>query len=165
MTIIVYTIGHSTRGLYEFIELARKYDIRVIVDVRRWPTSRKFPWFSRSILEVALEVNGIHYVWLGRDLGGYRPGGYVNYMSTSEFCKGLKALIGLIECCHGRTALMCRERLWFKCHRRFISHALACLGYKIIHIIDVDRIQEHKLKEEYCTIPCIMGMRRRFRAE
>lgn len=72
---IVYTIGHSNRSMDEFVSILKEYDIRVVVDVRRFPTSRKYPWFSRDALEKRFKKEGLMYIWLGDLLGGYRKGG------------------------------------------------------------------------------------------
>jgi uncharacterized protein (DUF488 family) len=143
---LVYTVGHSNRGLLEFISLLKRYGVAVVVDVRRFPTSRRFPWFKIHSLSEALPVNGIGYVWLGRLLGGFRPGGYEEYMKTREFKAGIEMLVDVIEAARGPAAVMCRERLWFKCHRRYISDVLASMGYTVVHIIDLGRTQKHKVR-------------------
>ena len=86
---IVYTVGHSNRTLGEFISLLKQYRIAVIVDVRRFPTSRRVPWFKRELLMELLPVHGIGYIWLGELLGGFRPGGYEEYMKTEEYWHGI----------------------------------------------------------------------------
>jgi uncharacterized protein (DUF488 family) len=143
---VVYTVGHSNRGLGEFIGILKRYGISVVVDVRRFPTSRKFPWFRIHVLSEALPLNGIGYVWLGNLLGGYRPGGYQEYMKTEEFRRGIEKLVEIIEVARGPIALMCREKLWFKCHRRYISDVLVLKGYTVIHVIDLNRTQRHKVR-------------------
>ena len=70
-----FTIGHSNRSLDEMVGLLKKFGIEALVDVRRWPSSRKYPHFNREILEKRLRAEGIVYIWLGRELGGYRSGG------------------------------------------------------------------------------------------
>ncbi len=143
----VYTLGHSNRPLNEFINILLKYKISVVVDVRRFPTSKRYPYFSREPLEKVLSSLGIKYVWLGDLLGGFRSGGYESYMKTKGFRRGFEELIKIIkECNEGYVAILCRERLWFKCHRRFISNELIKCGIEVIHIIDQDRIYKHKIK-------------------
>lgn len=144
----VFTIGHSARTLREFVELLKEHGIRVVVDVRRFPKSRRYPHFERSELERALEGRGISYVWLGEKLGGFRERGYEAYMDTEDFRRGLMELLRIIEGSEGRVALMCRERLWFKCHRRFISSVLVWLGYRVVHIVDRDRKYVHRWTKE-----------------
>ena len=142
---IVYTVGHSNRELSEFLRILARYGIALIIDVRRWPTSRRFPWFSRNSLEPALRSRGIDYVWLGDLLGGFRPGGYEAYTRTYEYRQGIERLRELIDSLsYGHPAIMCRERLWFKCHRRFIANTLVELGYQVIHIVDENRTAVHK---------------------
>jgi len=87
-------------------------------------------------------------VWLGEELGGYREGGYLSYMRTEEFLRGLEKLMRIIELVRrGYVAIMCMERFWFRCHRRFIANALAERGYEVIHIIDVGKEVKHKLRK------------------
>jgi len=144
---IVYTVGHSNRGLEELINLLKRYGIRVIIDIRRFPTSRKYPHFNRENLSRSLEGVGIKYFWLGNELGGFREGGYEKYMASNEWLRGYEHLLKLLEEFKDTNiALMCSERLWFKCHRRFISDALVRDGFKVIHIIDAERVYVHKLR-------------------
>jgi len=139
----VYTVGHSTRSLRELLEILDRYGVKVVIDVRRFPTSKRYPHFRRESLERELSARGIEYVWLGRDLGGFRRGGYESYMETEEFARGVERLLNLLE--RGkRVAILCRERLWFKCHRRFISDVLVGLGYRVIHIILKEWTYVHK---------------------
>ncbi|MEM0365647.1 MAG: DUF488 family protein [Acidilobaceae archaeon] len=140
---IVYTIGHSNRSVYDFIELLRAYNIRILVDVRRFPTSRVVPWVRRESLEEILRRENIEYYWLGEYLGGFRSSGYIKYKETQEYKTGLQKLLEIIEE-KDSIALMCREKLWFKCHRRFISDDIADRGYKVIHIIEKNKTYEHR---------------------
>lgn len=143
--VTVYTIGHSNRELGEFLRLLRDYSIRMVVDVRRFPTSRRFPHFNREILAEALAREGISYVWLGDLLGGFRKGGYERYMETADFERGLARLLEVLGREKG-VAIMCRERLWFKCHRRFIADRLVERGYRVVHIIGPGKTYVHKGK-------------------
>ncbi len=140
----VYTIGHSNRPLNEFIDLLKRYNIRVVVDVRRFPKSARYPYYNREVLEETLENEGISYVWLGELLGGYRSGGYEEYMKTEGYREGIRKLVEIIERSNKHVAIMCSERLWFRCHRRFIANTLVELGYDVIHIIDKDKVYVHK---------------------
>ncbi len=149
----MYTVGHSNRTLDEFLKILHRYNIVLIIDVRRWPTSRRVPWFRREELEHALRREGIDYVWLGDLLGGYRPGGYENYMKTQDYAKGIELLRKYIDSVvQGYPAIMCRERLWFKCHRRYISDTLTSLGYEVVHIIDLDKTYKHRLRSGSATL-------------
>jgi uncharacterized protein (DUF488 family) len=143
---IIYTVGHSTRTLKELLHLLKNYGIEAVVDVRRFPGSRKFPHFKREFLEDYLERNGIEYYWLGDLLGGYREGGYEKYMESEDFREGIKELLEIVQ--KRRTTIMCAELLWFRCHRRFISDELLKLGHRVLHILDEKRIYEHKLRGE-----------------
>ncbi|MFQ5801602.1 MAG: DUF488 family protein [Candidatus Methylomirabilales bacterium] len=134
----IYTIGSSTRGFQEFLDLLLSYKIVTLVDVRIFPYSKRFQHFIRESLEENIPSAGLHYIYLGRELGGYRTGGYEVYMQTTDFTKGVEALEAIGR--EGRAAFMCCERLPWKCHRRFIGSELQRRGWQVIHIIDKDRI-------------------------
>ncbi len=140
----IYTIGHSNRTINELLLILKNYNIKTVVDVRRFPKSTKNPQFNKEELEKQLKRHGIKYYWLGEELGGYRKGGYQEYMKTKDYLKGIQKLLELVESSNGNIALMCSEKLWFKCHRRFIADTLVNLGYRVIHIIELDRVQEHR---------------------
>jgi uncharacterized protein (DUF488 family) len=127
----IYTVGHSNRSIEEFIKPLKDHSINVIVDVRRFPKS-KFPHFCGDELARIMKDLGIEYVYLGKELGGFRKGGYEVYMESDEFREGIKKLEAI---CTGKVcAIMCAERLYFKCHRRFISKYLESLGWKVVHL-------------------------------
>jgi len=144
---VVYTIGHSNRTLEEFLSLLAKYSIKTLVDVRRFPSSRKYPHFNKGSLAEELKKLGIKYVWLGELLGGFRKGGYEKYMETEDYRRGIERLVRLMEEA-SPIAVMCKERLWFKCHRRFIADTLVRLGYTVVHIIDEKREYRHKSRRQ-----------------
>ncbi|MDZ7261564.1 MAG: DUF488 domain-containing protein [candidate division KSB1 bacterium] len=141
---ILYTIGHSTRKVEDFIGLLRQYGIERVVDIRRFPGSRKYPQFNQGCLEQSLAFAGIEYHWLGEKLGGYRTGGYPKYMETEPFLSGLTELMELAQT--RRTAILCAELLFFRCHRRFVANALVTKGWRVIHIFDEARTYDHKIK-------------------
>jgi uncharacterized protein (DUF488 family) len=141
MTRSIYTLGSSTRSLDEFLALLRRWDIALLADIRSFPTSR-FEHFRRAALEKVLSTEAIAYVWLGRGLGGYRAGGYEKYMLTKEFAGGLDELDALAG--ERTTAVMCSERLPWRCHRRFVGRALEARGWKVVHVIEDDRTWETK---------------------
>lgn len=120
--------------------MLRAYQIEVIVDVRRFPTSR-YRHFTRDRLKECLEQHGIEYYHVGR-LGGYRKGGYRKYMESPEFERGLACVEELAA--SKRVALMCAELLFFRCHRRFIADALTQRGHTVIHIVDDKKSYEHR---------------------
>ncbi|MEX2703212.1 MAG: DUF488 domain-containing protein [Candidatus Baldrarchaeia archaeon] len=139
----IFTIGHSTRSFEEFLSLLKKFKISILVDVRRFPTSR-FEHFKKENLEEFLRREGIRYVYLGKKLGGYRTGGYKKYIETEEFMKGIKELEKIAG--KGRTAIMCTERFPWKCHRKYISIVLEGRGWKVVHILDHEKVWIPKRK-------------------
>ena len=147
MAATVWTIGHSTRSLEEFLELLAENSIEAVADVRRYPGSRRWPHFAREPLEVALENGGLQYLWLP-ELGGRRTPkpdspntawrspafrGYADYMESEAFATGLERLVNLALGL--RTTILCAESLWWRCHRGLIADALRWLGFKVIHIL------------------------------
>jgi len=140
---IIYTIGHGNRNIEEFIKILKYYDIELVVDVRRFPTSKKFPWFSINKLSEILMKENINYVWFGEELGGYRKEGYENYIKSEKFKEGINKIEELSK--SKILVIMCSEKLWFKCHRRFIANILVEKGYEVIHIFDEKKKQKHKL--------------------
>ncbi len=140
----IHTIGHSNRSLEDLIRVLKHHDIQVLVDVRRFPTSRHNPQFKKDLLENKLPESGIEYVWI-ENLGGFRKGGYVEYTETKEFRDELEKLMEIAK--QKRTAVMCAELLWFRCHRNFIATALTRLGWEVIHIYDEKKSDKHKFVE------------------
>lgn len=139
---IIYTIGHSNRGLKEFLGLLKKFKIKNLVDIRRFPSSEKFPHFNKQNLEKALPKVGISYLYLGNELGGFRKSGYEAYTKTKEFKNGIAKLSKIAK--KGKTAIMCTEKLFFKCHRRYVANELLKFGCRIIHIFDENKCYEQK---------------------
>ncbi len=130
---IIFTIGSSNRQIENFLDLLRFYGIEVLIDVRRFPVS-KFDYFRKKELSDTLAKNGIDYFYLGKELGGYRRGGYENYIESSDFRQGLQVLeeIALYK----KVIIMCSEKFAWKCHRKFIGYELMKRGWQVIHIID-----------------------------
>ncbi|MEM7821303.1 MAG: DUF488 domain-containing protein [Candidatus Aenigmatarchaeota archaeon] len=141
----VYTIGHSTRNFEEFLNILKKFNILVVIDVRRFPSSRKFPWFNKENLEKELTKNKIEYIHFP-ELGGYRNEGYEAFSKSEFFFQGLDKLIKLID--KKISAILCSEILWWRCHRRYIANALVEKGFEVIHVLDEEKTQEHKPKEK-----------------
>ena len=129
----IFTLGTSNRSLEDFIHLLRMSRIEMVVDVRRFPTS-KFPHFKKEALSQSLAEEGLGYAYLGKELGGYRKGGYEAYMQTHDFLRGMELLERMATRC--RCAIFCAERLPWRCHRRFIARSLEDRGWKAIHIIE-----------------------------
>ncbi|MGB9959323.1 MAG: DUF488 family protein [Candidatus Bathyarchaeales archaeon] len=132
MPATLWTIGHSNRSIEAFLELLKEHAIQVLVDVRSFPTS-KVEHFKKEAMEKWLPEKGIEYLWLGKELGGYRRGGYKVHMRTKLFREGIKRLLGIAS--QKRTCIMCMESNPKYCHRRFISAYLERKGVKVIHII------------------------------
>jgi uncharacterized protein (DUF488 family) len=101
--------------------------------VRHYPRSRRNPQFNQEALAVDLPARGIAYVWEGETLGGFRKGGYTDYMTTDTFATGLERLERLVA--RAPTVIMCAEIVWFRCHRRFIAREMATRGYRVSHIV------------------------------
>jgi hypothetical protein len=137
----IYTVGSSTRTIDEFVELLRHSGVEFVVDVRRWPKSR-FDHFVRERLQAHLSEAGIGYEWMGESLGGFRKGGYEAHMATDEFQEAIAQLERRAGA--GRVAVMCSERLPWRCHRRFIGDALAQRGWHVVHVIDRGRTWQPK---------------------
>ena len=133
----IYTVGTSTRTKEEFIELLRHYHLTTVVDVRSLPQSR-FEHFNRENLTKMLSEVAIDYVYLGKELGGFRKGGYQAYTQTSTYQAGIYKLEEIAR--KGSTAFMCAERFAWKCHRRIIASTLEQRGWKVVNIIEKDRV-------------------------
>jgi len=132
----IYTIGTSNRQAQDFIEILKFYEISLLVDVRRFPTS-KLEHFKKKNLEKLCRMNGIDYRWLGDLLGGYRTGGYEAYRNTLSFQNGLIELKALAQ--KVTTAFCCAEKFPWKCHRRFIANKLKSQGWSVIHILEKNK--------------------------
>lgn len=130
--ISVWTVGHSNRSVEKFLELLREHEIQVLADIRRFPTS-KVEHFKRELMGKWLPENGVEYVWLGEELGGYRRGGYKKHTRTKLFREGIQRLLEIAE--KKRVCIMCMEVNPRYCHRRFISAFLERKGVEAIHII------------------------------
>lgn len=133
----VFTLGTSTRTREEFLAVLQAWGIRRVCDVRSFPTSRRYPHFSREALSTYLEAHGVDYRFLGGLLGGYRKGGYQAHMQTPDFKSGMEELERAAA--ETPTAVVCAELLPWKCHRRFIARALEERGWKVVHVIDARR--------------------------
>ncbi len=141
----IFTLGHSTRKFEEFLEILEFFNIQQVIDVRRFPSSKKFPWFNKEFLESELKKRNIIYIHLP-DLGGYREEGYEEFSKSEEFKKAIKKLIKKID--NKKSVIFCSEFKWWKCHRRYIANELAKKRWKVIHIFTKEKTQEHKLKSK-----------------
>ena len=151
----VWTIGHSTRTLEEFLALLDAHRIEAIADVRHFPGSRHVPQFARENFEPALIAHGYGYAWF-EAVGGRRPThknspntawrnasfrGYADYMATPAFVAGFDSL--LAYCARQRTAIMCAEAVWWRCHRSMLADAMKVRGIEVIHILDLKHSKAH----------------------
>ncbi|MGI8635988.1 MAG: DUF488 domain-containing protein [Segetibacter sp.] len=152
---MVWTIGHSTRSIEEFIAMLQSFNIEMVADVRHFPSSRKFPHFNKDALQISLPQNNIQYRHLV-ELGGRRKAdkesrntawrhpafrAYADYMETPPFKEAIKMLedIAIKE----RTAYMCSEAVWWRCHRSMISDSLKVKGWTVLHIMALAKAEEH----------------------
>jgi len=161
----LFTIGHSTRSLDDLIDALQAHSIQTLVDIRSLPMSRRLPHFNRESLEKTLPAAQIQYVWM-KDLGGRRKRvvqdspnvalrnesfrNYADYMVTPEFERAASDLIKLGE--QSRTAYMCAERVYFRCHRMLVSDWLVAHGHEVLHIDDAKPPTPHKVMPEVRVI-------------
>jgi len=155
----MYTIGHSNLSFEQFASLLKEHEIKLLADIRHYPSSRKFPHFNRQTLRELLAAENIDYLWF-ESLGGRRHTGkdiksvntglwsiafrsYADYMATNEFRRAVQELLSAAE--QSRTAVMCAEKLYWKCHRRLLSDYLVSRGIEVIHIMDAGRSSNHQL--------------------
>jgi uncharacterized protein (DUF488 family) len=163
MSVSIFTIGHSTRDLAEFSRVLQAHEIRLLDDIRAFPASRRFPHFNRENLAAWLPEIGCDYVW-DKDLGGRRKKlmgreesphvalrseafrNYADYMLTPPF---EKAIEGLAErAARQKTAIMCAEAVYFRCHRMLVSDYLVSKGHQVLHILDEHPPREHTRTKE-----------------
>ncbi len=151
----IWTIGHSTRSIEDFLALLKNAGIQVLADVRSFPGSRRYPHFSKENLASVLAAAGIEYVHLP-ELGGRRRPlrdslnmtwrnesfrGYADYMETDAFREGIERLMELAR--ERRTAIMCSEAVWWRCHRSLIADYLKAANVTVTHILTVSKSAEH----------------------
>jgi uncharacterized protein (DUF488 family) len=152
----IWTIGHSTRPIEDFIAALQGHGIRLLVDVRTFPGSKRYPQFNKETLAESLNAQGIRYEHLP-ELGGRRKPkadsrntawrnasfrAYADYMETEEFRKGIERLLDLANE-FGETAIMCAEAVWWRCHRSLISDYLKVRGIDVMHILDANKAEPH----------------------
>jgi uncharacterized protein (DUF488 family) len=151
----IWTIGHSTRSLEEFTAALDSFEIKILADVRSFPGSRRYPHFNKEQLNASLAGRGIEYQHFP-ELGGRRRArsdsvnmvwrnesfrGYADYMETKEFSRGIARLRELAR--RGRTAIMCSEAVWWRCHRSLISDYLKVNRVEVVHILGVGKAEIH----------------------
>jgi uncharacterized protein (DUF488 family) len=153
---VIYTIGHSTRALAEFIDLLKGHGIEQLADVRTVPRSKRHPHFASEALERSLAAAGVRYCHLPA-LGGLRKPrkdstngawrvegfrGYADYMETPSFEAGIDALLAFAA---APTTVMCAEAVWWQCHRQLIADALVARGIEVRHIVSAAAPKSHVL--------------------
>jgi len=151
----IWTVGHSTRTIYEFIAMLKLFHVQTLVDIRSFPGSKRLPHFNKEALQISLPKYDINYVHL-KKLGGRRKAkpdsknmawrnasfrGYADYMETESFKSGIKELEQLAE--KERVAYMCSEAVWQHCHRSMVSDFLKTCGWLVLHIMDMQKAEEH----------------------
>jgi len=151
----LWTVGHSTRSIEEFLEILREHHIAAIADVRRFPGSRRHPHFGQHALAASLQKAGIGYVHFP-ELGGRRHArkdspntawrnaafrGYADYMMTTEFHSGIERLLSIAA--RDRVAIMCAEAVWWQCHRSLVADFLKASGHEVIHATALGRSEPH----------------------
>lgn len=161
----VFTIGHSTREADAFVGMLRAHGVQRLVDVRRFPGSRRYPWFNRENLEETLRGAGIDYTQVP-EFGGRRGGSdaepeggspntawrnasfraYADHAGSDAFQAALQVLIDAAG--RERVALMCAEAVPWRCHRQLIADALVARGVEVLHIMGEDRADPHTLRSE-----------------
>lgn len=153
--VTVWTIGHSTRTSDDFIQMLSAHSIKALVDVRSFPSSRRFPHFNQPELTERLRTSGITYYHNAQLGGRRRPSpnskntawqnasfrAYADHMDSADFALGIEALRGVAT--ESSTAIMCAEALWWRCHRGLISDFLKAEGTQVLHILDVNKVEEH----------------------
>ncbi|MEM4681574.1 MAG: DUF488 family protein [Acidilobaceae archaeon] len=160
----VYTLGYGGRSLEEFINILKRLKVEAVIDVRRWNVSRRLPDFSGRSLAEALNRSGIEYFWIP-ELGGYRRFGvdvedhgiakcfksagfrtYATYITMNSAVKPY--LEKLVHIASGSVSmLLCREKYPWLCHRKILSDYLYAKGFKVLHVIDIDDVFEHRLSK------------------
>ena len=157
---VLYTIGHSTHPVGIFMGLLVQNQIAALVDVRSFPGSRRWPQFNQSELKASLGGTGILYEWC-KELGGRRHSrfpdsphkawqltafrSYADYAETAVFAAGIESLCELAT--EKRTAMMCSEGLWWRCHRRIIADHLLVRGWNVQHILPRGKLTAHLLAD------------------
>ena len=154
---MIWTIGHSTRSSEEFLSLLTRHEITRLVDVRRYPGSRRCPQFNSDLLAASLSEAGLAYRHMP-DLGGRRPPrsdspnngwknasfrGYADYMQTGTFHQAIEELTS--DARRSRTVIMCAEALPWRCHRSLIADRLLINGWDVRHITGPSQAQQHRL--------------------
>ena len=155
----LYTVGHGTRTVAELVAVVASAGVTRIVDVRRHPGSRRLPHLGRDNLAITLPEQGVAYDWAGETLGGRRSRrpdsrhpawrnpsfqGYADHMDSQEFRTALLQLLEQVAA-GPRTAVMCSETVWWRCHRRMIADAAVLQGTPVVHLLSETSHPDHPL--------------------
>ena len=172
----IWTIGHSTLTIDDFLELVDTNEIKTLADVRSFPSSRRYPHFNRVPLSEALAADGIEYLHLP-ELGGRRRArpdstnigwrnpafrGYADYMETDAFRAGIERLLTIAK--NNPTAIMCAEAVWWRCHRGLIADYLKVAGVNVIHMNTMNSNTEHpyttaaRIEDGHLTYAALPGL-------
>ena len=153
----MFTVGHGARPIGDFIAVLQAASIAVLIDIRRFPGSRRHPHFGREALAAALGHEAIAYRWQGEALGGRRSrradsrhtalhnqafAGYADHMDSPEFRSAVDALIE--QAASERQAIMCAETVWWRCHRMLVADALTLRGAQVVHLLAINRREVHR---------------------
>jgi uncharacterized protein (DUF488 family) len=155
----IFTVGHGARSAEQFLAVLSSASIGGVVDVRRFPGSRRHPHFGRDALARLLEAHHVSYRWWGEELGGRRSSlgvsrhaaltnrsfrSFADHMDSEQFAAGLARLER-----HARddppVAIMCAETPWWRCHRMLIADALVVHGVEVVHLLDTTGRHTHRL--------------------
>lgn len=142
----IFTLGTDLRTEEDFIEILGSYNIQALIDVRSYPKS-KISTFCREELEQLLEKEGINYYFLGKEVGGFRKGGYEAYTLTWKFKEGVEIIKEIAD--KKVSVIVCAEKFPWKCHRRWIARELQRKGWEVLHIIDKDKIWSPAYRLKY----------------
>jgi uncharacterized protein (DUF488 family) len=159
MNSTVWTVGHSSRPLEAFLGLLHRNSVQAVADVRRFPGSKRQPQYAQAALSTSLAKSNVAYRWLPALGGRRRPRpdspntawrnvsfrGYADHIGSAEFAGGLNELLELSG--QLRTALMCAEAVWWRCHRALIADVLCVRGIEVMHILD----ERHCVRHPYTS--------------
>jgi uncharacterized protein (DUF488 family) len=162
MPLPVFTIGHSTRTIPEFVDLLRQGSVELVVDIRTIPRSRRNPQYNEDVLGAELEPYQLGYVRIA-ELGGLRGRSpevpaevnafwenrsfhnYADYALSERYADGLEELLALSA--ERRCAIMCAEAVWWRCHRRIVADYLLACGRTVCHLLGTDRVEPARLTQ------------------
>jgi uncharacterized protein (DUF488 family) len=152
----IWIIGHSTRAIDGFVSLLKENEVKLLADVRMWPSSKRYPQFNKDALAELVTAHGMRYEYFP-ELGGKRKSkpdsrntawrnvsfrGYADYMETEEFQKGIERLLN-VAAETDATAVMCAEAVWWRCHRSLIADYLKARDMEVMHILGANKVEPH----------------------